>query len=76
MNDYHDKINRITELGVIGKTLTPEAMVYLKDNVTAYMERKGNDLEVVLPFIIGFVYNESYSMAVNDVLKILREVNE
>jgi hypothetical protein len=73
MNTYHDKMNRITELGVVPKTLSVEGQEYLKKTMQEYMVTNGNDLDKLLPFIIGFVYNEAYRAAVNDVLEVLRD---
>ena len=71
--DYFKKINDIVMLGTIRKTLTPDALEYLKDNINKKIEQsETNDIEVLLPFIVMFVYNEAYSCAVSDCLNILR----
>lgn len=64
---------RVSELSV-PKQLSKEGIEELTNAIRSYVEHTGtNDLEVVLPFIINYVYNEAYLCAINDVLKIMRD---
>jgi hypothetical protein len=67
----NDIYNSVADLAVIKKGLSPEAKQHLIDEIKLFMSVHGDDMEVVLPYIILYVYNEAYIAAINDSLNVI-----
>lgn len=72
--DYHKKLEMIYALAQTPKQLTPEAKDHLIDIVMDYMATHNKDTidAQVLDYVLLYVYNESYKVAIRDVLNIIQ----
>lgn len=73
MSDYHSRVSAIEELMLNNQVLDENGVATLTKVIAQYMKYKqSNDIEVVLPFIINFVFDNGFKAGVQESVKILR----
>jgi aminoglycoside phosphotransferase family enzyme len=74
VENLHEFVDKINNLAVTPKQLSPEAVKHLARFVHKYQTETGDSsIENIIPIMVNYVYNEAYVAATQDILKILRE---
>lgn len=75
INKRFELINTFERMKVSRKQLTPEAIDHLRGIMEQYMQQQGtNEFTDILPFLVTYVYNEAYKMALEDAINELRKI--
>jgi hypothetical protein len=68
------KIQEMEDLAIKKKSLDSKGVTYLKTLVEEHIELTGNnDIEILLPIIINYVFNTGFYEGVVSCIKILRK---